>query len=276
MEIMSQNPHYIHLRKENKMGPAALSDGMLIDGLLDFKTGEAMGVFAEAIGVKYGVGREEQDRFAVMSYEKTLRAISAGKFKREIVPIEIAGKKETFVMSFDEIPVETSYETAAKARPSFKKDGTVTAVNASKLSDGAACVILMSRGEAEKRGIKPLAVIRAYSFDDVKIEELLISPIKSIPAALKKAGVSLEDVDLFEINEAFSVSSAAINKTLGISEEKVNIYGGSVALGHPIGASGARILNTLISALIQEDKTLGAASLCIGGGEGVTMLISRE
>lgn len=276
MEIMSQNPHYMYLRKENKMGPATVLDGMLTDGLLDFRSGEAMGNFAEKIGQKYGVTREDQDRFAVASYEKALKAVAGGKFAREIVPVEIATRKGSVVVDKDEIPAETTYEVAAKARPAFKKDGAVTAINASKLADGAACVVLMSREEAEKRGLAPLATIRAYSYDDVLIDELLVSPIKSIPAVLKKAGIEAKDVDLFEINEAFSVSSAAINKTLGLPEEKVNVYGGSVALGHPVGASGARILATLISALIQEGKKTGVASLCIGGGEGVSMLVTRE
>lgn len=276
MEIMSQNPHYIYLRKENKMGAATVSDGMLVDGLLDFRSGEAMGNFAENMGKKYGVTREDQDKFAAASYEKALKAMAADKFKREIVPIEIVTRKGSVIVDKDELPAETPYEVAAKARPAFKKDGTVTAINASKLSDGAACVVLMSREEAERRGLKPLATIRAYSFDDVLIDELLVSPIKSIPSVLKKAGAEIKDIDLFEINEAFSVSSAAINKTLGIEDSKVNIYGGSVALGHPVGASGSRILNTLISALIQEDKKTGVASLCIGGGEGISILITRD
>ena len=276
MEIMSQNPHYIYMRKENKMGAATVSDGMLVDGLLDFRSGEAMGNFAENMSKKYGVTREDQDKFAAASYEKALKAVAADKFKREIVPIEIVTRKGSVIVDKDELPAETPYEVAAKARPAFKKDGTVTAVNASKLSDGAACVVLMSREEAERRGLKPLATIRAYSFDDVLIDELLVSPIKSIPSVLKKAGAEIKDIDLFEINEAFSVSSAAINKTLGIEDSKVNIYGGSVALGHPVGASGSRILNTLISALIQEDKKTGIASLCIGGGEGISMLVTRD
>ncbi len=276
MEVMSQNPHYIYLRKENKMGAATISDAMLVDGLLDFRSGEAMGNFAENMGKKYGVTREDQDKFAASSYEKALKAIAADKFKREIVPIEIVTRKGSVIVDKDELPAETPYEVAAKARPAFKKDGTVTAVNASKLSDGAACVVLMSREEAERRGLKPLATIRAYSFDDVLIDELLVSPIKSIPSVLKKAGAEIKDIDLFEINEAFSVSSAAINKTLGIEDSKVNIYGGSVALGHPVGASGSRILTTLISALIQEDKKTGVASLCIGGGEGISMLVTRD
>jgi acetyl-CoA C-acetyltransferase len=276
MEVMSQNPHYIYLRKENKMGAAAVNDGMLVDGLLDFRSGEAMGNFAENMGKKYGVTREDQDKFAAASYEKALKAIAADKFKREIVPVEVVTRKGSVVVDKDELPAETPYEVAAKARPAFKKDGTVTAVNASKLSDGAACVVVMSRQEAERRGLKPLATIRAYSFDDVLIDELLVSPIKSIPSVLKKAGAEIKDIDLFEINEAFSVSSAAINKTLGIDDSKVNIYGGSVALGHPVGASGCRVLTTLISALIQEDKKTGVASLCIGGGEGISMLVTRD
>ncbi|HOT74351.1 MAG TPA: thiolase family protein [Candidatus Wallbacteria bacterium] len=276
MEIMSQNPHYIYTRKENKMGPVTVLDAMLTDGLLDFRSGEAMGNFAENMGKKFNVSREDQDKFAVASYEKALKAMAAGKFKREIVPIEIATRKGTVVVDKDEIPAETPYDVAAKARPAFKKDGTVTAINASKLADGAACVVLMSREEAEKRGLKPLAAIRAYSFDDVLIDELLVSPIKSIPSVLKKAGLDIKDVDLFEINEAFSVASAAINKTLGLADEKVNVYGGSVALGHPVGASGSRILATLISALIQENKNVGVASLCIGGGEGVSVVVTKE
>lgn len=276
MEVMSQNPHYIYLRKENKMGAASVLDGMLVDGLLDFRSGEAMGNFAENMGKKYGVTRQDQDKFAAASYEKALKAIAAGKFKSEIVPIEIVTRKGSVVVDKDELPAETPYEVATKARPAFKKDGAVTAINASKLSDGAACVVLMSRAEAERRGLKPLATIRAYSCDDVLIDELLVSPIKSIPSVLKKAGAEIKDIDLFEINEAFSVSSVAINKTLGIDDSKVNVYGGSVALGHPIGASGCRILTTLISALIQEDKKTGVASLCIGGGEGISMLITKD
>ena len=276
MEVMSQNPHYIYLRKENKMGETKVTDAMLVDGLLDFKSGGAMGNFAEAIGKKYSVTREDQDKFAVNSYEKALKAMKDGKFKKEIVPIELATRKGTVVMDTDEIPSETTMETASKARAAFVKDGTVTAINASKLADGASCVVLMSRAEAEKRGLKPLAAIKAYCFDDVEIPELLVSPIKSIPNAVKKAGIELSDVDLFEINEAFSVSSAAINKTLGLPAEKVNIYGGGVAMGHPVGSSGARILVTLLNQMAQEDKHVGVASLCIGGGEGVAMVLARE
>jgi len=276
MEVMSRNPHYMYLRQENKMGEVKALDGMLADGLLDFRSGQAMGLFAEKIGQKYGVTRDDQDKFAVSSYEKTLRAMKDGKFKREIAPVEIASRKGTIKIEADEIPSETTMDTAAKARPAFTKDGTVTAVNASKLADGAAAVVLMRRDEAEKRGIKPLAAILAYSCDDVAIDELLVSPIKSIPSALKKAGAEIADVDLFEINEAFSVSSAAINKTLGLPAEKVNVYGGGVALGHPVGVSGTRIIATLISALHQEGKNLGVASLCIGGGEGATMVIAKE
>ncbi len=276
MEVMSQNPHYIYLRKENKMGETKVTDAMLVDGLLDFKSGGAMGNFAEAIGKKYNVTREDQDKFAVNSYEKALKAMKDGKFKKEIVPIELTTRKGTVVMDADEIPSETTMETASKARAAFVKDGTVTAINASKLADGASCVVLMSRAEAEKRGLKPLAAIKAYCFDDVEIPELLVSPIKSIPNAVKKAGIELSDVDLFEINEAFSVSSAAINKTLGLPAEKVNIYGGGVAMGHPVGSSGSRILVTLLNQMAQEDKHVGVASLCIGGGEGVAMVLARE
>lgn len=276
MEVMSRNPHYMYLRQETKMGEARALDGMLTDGLLDFRSGQAMGLFAEKIGQKYGVSREDQDKFAVASYEKALRAMKDGKFKREIAPVELPSKKGTVRVEADEIPAETPMDVAAKARPAFAKDGTVTAVNASKLADGAAAVVLMRRGEAEKRGIKPLASILAYSCDDVAIDELLVSPIKSIPAALKKAGLTVADVDLFEINEAFSVSSAAINKALGLPAEKVNVYGGGVALGHPVGVSGARIVGTLISALHQEGKNIGVASLCIGGGEGATLVIAKE
>ncbi|HNY12170.1 MAG TPA: thiolase family protein [Candidatus Wallbacteria bacterium] len=276
MEVMSQNPHYIYLRKENKMGETKVTDAMLVDGLLDFKSGGAMGNFAEGIGKKYGVTREDQDKFAVNSYEKALKAMKDGKFKKEIVPIELTTKKGTVIMDTDEIPSETTMETASKARAAFVKDGTVTAINASKLADGASCVVLMNRAEAEKRGLKPLAAIKAYCFDDVEIPELLVSPIKSIPNAIKKAGIEISDVDLFEINEAFSVSSAAINKTLGLPAEKVNIYGGGVAMGHPVGSSGARILVTLLNQMAQEDKHVGVASLCIGGGEGIAMVLARE
>lgn len=275
MESMSSVPHYSRLRNGTKMGDAVFEDGIMKDGLLDFESSEAMGVFAEEISRKYSVTREDQDLFAVESYRKALHAINNGVFDQETAPVELSMGRKSVVLMKDEIPVETTYESAREARPAFSKTGTVTAVNASKLADGAAVVVVMDREEAEARGLEILCQVEDWCLDNTTVPELLVAPIKSIRNLLARNELTVEDIDLFEINEAFSASSVAINRELNIPDEKVNIHGGSVALGHPLGASGSRILVTLVSAMIQGNAKKGVASLCIGGGAAVSMLITR-
>ncbi|MEK7596349.1 MAG: thiolase family protein [Patescibacteria group bacterium] len=241
---------------------------MINDGLWDIVNNCPMGSLAELVAEKYGITRKEADQFALNSYQKALRAITEGKFKEEIIPVGDFDK--------DEVPRETNFEALAGLKPVFKKAGQVTAGNASKISDGAAAVLLMSEEKAEKFDIKPLASIIVQGTAGIDPKYLLIAPILSIPKTLKKAKLQEKDIDLHEINEAFSVSTAAVIKELGINESKVNIRGGAIALGHPIGASGARILVTLLSAMRDRNVKRGMASVCLGGGEAVSLIIERR
>ncbi len=263
-----------------RMNNDQVVDGMVHDGLWDHVNDFHMGMSAELVAEKYNVSREEMDSYALKSYEKSWKAIDEGKFKDEIVPVQVPVRKgDPIIFDTDEIPLrkpKTSAEALAKLRPAFKKDGLVTAGNASKISDGASALVIMSREKAVELGCKPLVRIGAQGSAGIDMKYVLVAPIYSIPKVLAKDGLKVEDVDLHEINEAFSSSSVAIIKELGIDPEKVNINGGAVALGHPIGASGARVLTTLIYAMKDTGAEIGQASLCLGGGEAVTLVVYNE
>ena len=280
-ENMNLCPYMLQkARTGYRMNNGSVIDGMVHDGLWDHVNDFHMGMSAELVAEKWGVSREEMDEFSFRSYERTWKAIDQGKFKREIVPITIPAKKgEPRVFDTDEIPLRpprTSAEALASLKPAFKKDGKVTAGNASKISDGAAAVVVMSRERAKALGCKAMVRVGAQGASGIDMKYVLAAPIYSIPKVLKKAGLSLQQIGLHEINEAFSSSSVAINKALQIDPEIVNVHGGSVALGHPIGASGARVLTTLIHAMKDRGVDIGEVSLCLGGGEAVTMVVHNE
>lgn len=275
-ESMSNAPFYCSsLRKGNKMGNATLTDAMIADGLTDAFNNYHMGITAENIAEKYNITRTAQDEFALNSQKKACSAIENKAFEDEIVPVTFSDRKgvET-VIARDESPrSDTSMEALAKLRPAFKKDGTVTAGNASGISDGAAALVLASKEAVEKYGLTPLAKIVSYADAGIQPEIMGIGPVPAVQKALKKAGLASDDIDLFELNEAFAVQSVAVLNELGLPGEKVNINGGAIALGHPIGASGARILVTLLYSLKKQNKKMGTVSLCIGGGMGTAMII---
>ena len=275
-ENMSLAPHMIHLRDGKKLGDTELIDTMIKDGLWDAFHGYHMGVTAENVAEKFQVTRNEQDKFALNSQEKALKAQKENKFKNEIVNLMVASKKTEINFKKDEHPREgINLDTLSRLKPVFKKDGTVTAGNASGINDGAAAVTLMSAKEANKKNIKKLVSIKSWASCGVDPALMGTGPIPSSKKALKLAGWDIKDVDLFEINEAFAAQSLAVLKTLSIPEEKVNVNGGAIALGHPIGASGTRILVTLIHEMIKRDVKKGLATLCIGGGMGIAMCIER-
>ena len=263
-----------------RMNNGQALDGMVQDGLWDHVNDFHMGMSAELVAEKYGISRDDMDTFALNSYEKVWKAMEDGKFKDEIVPVEVPVRRgDPKIFDTDEIPFrggKTSREALSRLRPAFKKDGTVTAGNASKISDGAAALVVMSREKAESLGCKLLVRIGAQGAAGIDMKYVLAAPIFSIPKVLAKDGLKVTDVDLHEINEAFSSSSVAINRELDIDPEKVDIHGGSVALGHPIGASGARVLTTLIYAMKDRGAGVGQASLCLGGGESVTLVVYNE
>ena len=275
-ENMSLAPHAIHLRDGKKLGDAELIDTMIKDGLWDAFHGYHMGITAENVAEKFQITREEQDKFAVKSQEKALKAQKQNKFKEEIINYKIKSKKAEINFNKDEHPREgINLDTLSRLKPVFKKDGTVTAGNASGINDGAAAVTLMSKDEAIKRGIEKIVSIKSWASCGVDPALMGTGPIPSSKKALELAGWDIKDVDLFEINEAFAAQSIAVLKTLSIPEEKVNVNGGAIALGHPIGASGTRILVTLIHEMIRRDVKKGLATLCIGGGMGIAMCIER-
>jgi acetyl-CoA C-acetyltransferase len=276
-ESMSQAPHCMHLRNGVKMGNAELVDTMIKDGLWDAFNGYHMGNTAENVAQKWQITREEQDAFAVASQQKAEAAQKAGRFKDEIVPVTIKTRKGDQVIDSDEHPKHgTTLDTLTKLRPAFlKENGTVTAGNASGINDGAAAVVLMSAKEAEKRGITPLARIVSWATAGVDPAVMGTGPIPASRAALKKAGWSKDDLDLIEANEAFAAQACAVNKDLGWNTSKVNVNGGAIALGHPIGASGARILTTLLYEMQRSKAKKGLATLCIGGGMGIAMCVER-
>ncbi|RPG95872.1 MAG: acetyl-CoA C-acetyltransferase [Candidatus Pelagibacter sp. TMED286] len=275
-ENMSLAPHVIHLRDGKKLGDAELIDTMIKDGLWDAFNGYHMGITAENVAEKFQVTREEQDKFALKSQEKAIRAQKENKFENEIINFKIKSKKAEINFKIDEHPREgLNLDTLSRLKPAFKKNGTVTAGNASGINDGAAAVTLMTRKEADKRNIEKLVSIKSWASCGVDPALMGTGPIPSTKKALELAGWDIKDVDLFEINEAFAAQSLAVLKTLSIPEEKVNVNGGAIALGHPIGASGTRILVTLIHELIKRDLKKGLATLCIGGGMGIAMCVER-
>ena len=276
-ESMSQAPHVVHLRNGKKLGDTELVDSMIKDGLWDAFNGYHMGITAENVAQQFQVTRKDQDKFAFDSQSKALKAQKENKFDDEIVPYEIQLKKGNTSFNKDEHPrATTSLDTLSRLRGAFKKDGTVTAGNASGINDGAAAVILMSKDEAEKRGLKPLAEIKSWASCGVDPSIMGTGPIPSSKKALEIAGWSSKDLDLIEANEAFAAQSCAVVKELSLPMEKVNVNGGSIALGHPIGASGTRIFVTLIHEMLKRDSKKGLATLCIGGGMGVAMCIERK
>ena len=275
-ENMSLAPHAIHLRDGKKLGDIEMTDTMIKDGLWDAFHGYHMGVTAENVAEKFQVTREQQDKFALKSQEKALIAQKENKFKEEIIDFKIKSKKAEINFNKDEHPREgINLETLSRLKPVFKKNGTVTAGNASGINDGAAAVTVMSGEEADKRKIEKLVSIKSWASCGVDPALMGTGPIPSSKKALDLAGWSVKDVDLFEINEAFAAQSIAVLKTLSIPEEKVNVNGGAIALGHPIGASGTRILVTLIHEMIKRDVKKGLATLCIGGGMGIAMCVER-
>ena len=275
-ESMSLAPHAIHLRDGKKLGDAEMVDTMIKDGLWDAFHGYHMGITAENVAEKFQVTREQQDKFALRSQEKALKAQKENKFKDEIINFKIKSRKAEIDFNKDEHPREgINMEALSRLKPVFKKDGSVTAGNASGINDGAAAVAIMSSEEAQKRGIEKLVSIKSWASCGVDPALMGTGPIPSSKKALDLAGWSVKDVDLFEINEAFAAQSLAVLKTLSIPDEKVNVNGGAIALGHPIGASGTRILVTLIHEMIRRDVKKGLATLCIGGGMGIAMCIER-
>ncbi|HEY4250749.1 MAG TPA: acetyl-CoA C-acetyltransferase [Roseomonas sp.] len=275
-ESMTQAPHAQQLRAGQKMGDLALVDTMIKDGLWDAFHGYHMGTTAENVATKYQITREEQDRFALASQQKAGAAMKSGRFRDEIVPVTVKTRKGEVVVSDDEYPrPETSIEVLQKLRPAFSKDGTVTAGNASGINDGAAAMVVMSAEQAAKRGIAPLARIVSWATAGVDPSIMGTGPIPASRKALAKAGWSIDTLDLIEANEAFAAQACAVNKDLGWDPAKVNVNGGAVALGHPIGASGARVLTTLLFEMQKRGAKRGLATLCIGGGMGVAMCVER-
>ena len=275
-ESMSQSTHAAYLRQGTKMGDLGLVDTMIKDGLWDAFNGYHMGNTAENVATKFQITRQQQDEFAAASQNKASAAHKAGKFKDEIVPVTIKGRKGDTVVSDDEyIRHDSSVETMAKLRPAFSKDGTVTAGNASGINDGAAALIVMSAKEAERRGLTPLARIASFATAGVDPAIMGTGPIPSSRKALERAGWKAADLDLVEANEAFAAQACAVNKDMGWDTARVNVNGGAIAIGHPIGASGARILTTLLHEMQRRDAKKGLATLCIGGGMGVAMCVER-
>jgi acetyl-CoA C-acetyltransferase len=277
MENMSAAPYYLEkARFGYRMGPGTLQDHMVHDGLWDIVNDFHMGISNDLCSEKYKVSREDQDRYAAESYRRAVAAIQSGRFAEEIVPVTIPRRKgEPVVFKQDECPRETSYEILAKMAPAFQKNGFATAGNASVISDGAAAVVVMAEEQAQALGCRVLAAVGAQASAGLDMKYVLVAPILAVPKCLKKEGIGIGDVDLFEINEAFSGSTVAVLRELKLDPAKVNVNGGSVALGHPIGASGCRVLVTLLHEMIRRNKRTGLASLCLGGGEAVALIIKR-
>lgn len=278
MENMSQAPYLMDSKARwgYRLGDGQLFDVILKDGLMCATHDYHMGITAENVAKEYGISREAQDALALASQQKAVAAISSGAFAQEIVPVTVKNRKGDITVDTDEFPkAGTTAEGLAKLRPAFSKDGTVTAGNASGINDGAAALVVMSESRARQLGLTPLARIRGYASGGVAPALMGMGPVPATLNVLKKTGLELSDIDLIEANEAFAAQFLAVGKTLGFDAEKVNVYGGAIALGHPIGASGARILVTLLHALQARNKTLGLATLCIGGGQGTAMIIER-
>lgn len=276
MESMSNIPHYVHMRTGTKFGPATLIDGMQKDGLVDAYDQNAMGTCADLCATEHKFSREDQDAFAVKSYERSAQAWKDGRFKEEIVPVEVPQRRgEPISVSEDEEYKNVKMDRISTLRPAFTKDGTVTAANASTINDGAAAVVLMSENRAKELGLTPLAYIKGFADAAQEPEWFTTAPAKALPKALDKAGVKIEDVDYFEFNEAFAVVGLANMKILGLNDSNVNINGGAVSLGHPLGCSGTRIIVTLINVLKQNNAKIGAAAICNGGGGASAMVIEN-
>jgi len=277
MENMTMAPFYLEKARFGfRMGSGTLHDSMVHDGLWDIVNDFHMGISNDLCSEKYHVSREDQDRYAAESYGRTLASINSGRFEDEIIPVQIPQRKgDPVLFNKDECPRETSYEALAKMRPAFQKDGFATAGNASIISDGAAAVVVMSAEKAKELGCSVLARIGAQASAGLDMKYVLVAPVLAIPKCLQKEGIAKEGIDLYEINEAFSGSTVAVLNELELDPAKVNVNGGSVALGHPIGASGCRVLVTLLHEMIKQDKKAGLASLCLGGGEAVAMVVKR-
>ena len=276
MENMSLIPHYSYLRTPVKFGPSSMIDGMQKDGLVDAYDHNAMGVCADACATKYEFSREDQDNFAVQSYKRSADAWKNDLFKNEVIPVSVPQKRgEPVVVSEDEEYKNVFLDKIPNLRPAFSKDGTVTAANASTINDGAAALVLMSADKAKELNLKPLAKIKSYADAAQEPKWFTTAPAKALPKALNKAGITIKDVDFFEFNEAFSVVGLANMKILGLTDEKVNVHGGAVSLGHPLGCSGARILVTLLGVLEQKNGKIGAAAICNGGGGASSMILEK-
>lgn len=277
MENMSLIPHYVYMRTGQKFGPASLVDGMQRDGLVDVYDQNAMGVCADACAEKYEFSREDQDAFAIQSYNRSAEAWKAGNFLNEVVPVEVPQRRgEPIVISEDEEFKNVKIDKIPNLRPAFTKEGTVTAANASTINDGAAAIVLMSASKAKELNLKPLATIKSFADAAQEPKWFTTTPAKALPKALAKAGLKIEDIDYFEFNEAFSVVGLANMKLLGLSDEKVNVNGGAVSLGHPLGCSGARIMITLLNVLEQNNAKLGAAAICNGGGGASAIILEKN
>ncbi len=276
MENMSLIPHYVYMRSGMKFGSTTLIDGMQKDGLVDAYDQNAMGVFADLCATEHNFSREEQDAFAIQSYKRAAEAWENGKFKDEVVSVTVPQRRgEPIIVSEDEEYKNVKLEKIPALRPAFTKDGTVTAANASTINDGAGAVVLMSAAKAKELNIKPLATIKSYADASQEPKWFTTAPAKALPKALAKAEISIDDVDYFEFNEAFSVVGLANMKLLGLSDKNVNVNGGAVSLGHPLGCSGVRILITLLSVLHQNNGKIGAAAICNGGGGASAIIVER-
>ncbi|SFN69364.1 acetyl-CoA C-acetyltransferase [Bizionia echini] len=277
MENMSLIPHYLHARTGTKFGPAKMEDGMQRDGLVDAYDQNAMGVCADACATEYKFSREDQDAYAIQSYQRSAAAWKAGKFNNEVVPVEVPQRRgDALVVDTDEEFSNVKLEKIPTLRPAFTKEGTVTAANASTINDGAGAMVLMSREKADELGLKILATIKSYADAAHEPEWFTTAPAKALPKALDKIGMSIKDVDFFEFNEAFSVVGLANMKILGLNDSNVNVNGGAVSLGHPLGCSGVRILITLLNVLEQNNAKIGAAAICNGGGGASAVIIERN
>lgn len=276
MENMSLIPHYVHLRNGVKFGGTNLVDGLQKDGLTDAYDNNAMGVCADLCASEYNISREDQDAFAIQSYQRSAAAWDAGKFNNEVIPVAVPQRRgEPVVVAKDEEYTNIKFDKVPALSPAFTKEGTVTAANASTINDGAAALVLMSEEKANELGLKPLAFIKSYADAEQEPKWFTTAPAKALPKALEKAGISKDDVDFFEFNEAFSVVGLANAKILGLPADKVNVNGGAVSLGHPLGASGARIIVTLLNVLEQNNGRIGAAAICNGGGGASAIVLEK-
>ncbi|WP_297694035.1 acetyl-CoA C-acyltransferase [uncultured Eudoraea sp.] len=277
MENMSLIPHYIHMRTGQKFGPSTLVDGMQKDGLVDVYDQNAMGVCADACAIEYNFSREDQDNFAIQSYSRSAEAWKSGKFSNEVVPVEVPQRRgEPIMVNEDEEFKNVKLDKIPALRPAFTKDGTVTAANASTINDGAAALVLMSAEKAKEMGLKPLASIKSYADAAQEPKWFTTAPAKALPKAIARAGIKIEEVDYFEFNEAFAVVGLANMKLLKLKDKNVNVNGGAVSLGHPLGCSGARIMITLLSVLEQNNGKIGAAAICNGGGGASAIILERN